>query len=52
VWCVRDAPYVDKDGKVWQRDKSEHGGPHWDVEDLKRGTHRNVDDDGMVIHGS
>lgn len=43
--------FVDKDGNIWTRDKSQHGGPHWDVE-LPNGKHLNVDDDGKIIGGS
>jgi hypothetical protein len=46
-----DGGFRDADGNIWQRDKSGHGGPHWDVQ-LPNGKHVNVDDNGKVIHGS
>jgi hypothetical protein len=40
----------DAKGNIWRRDKSGHGGPHWDVEHPD-GSHTNVDERGEVIHG-
>ncbi len=40
--------FVDESGNVWKRDKSGHGGPHWDVV-TKDGKHLNVNDEGDVI---
>ncbi len=42
--------FLDKYGNIWRRDKSKHGGEHWDVEHPD-GSHTNVDDDGEISHG-
>jgi RHS repeat-associated protein len=40
--------FKDANGNIWRRDKSAHGGPHWDVEHPD-GSHTNVDDTGKII---
>jgi RHS repeat-associated protein len=47
---THDGGFRDAQGNVWRRDKSGHGGPHWDVEHPD-GSHTNVDDEGKVISG-
>jgi hypothetical protein len=42
--------FLDIDGNRWERDKSGHGGPHWDVQH-RNGTHTNVDYRGRVRGG-
>jgi RHS repeat-associated protein len=39
--------FKDRNGNIWTRDKSGHGGPHWDVT-LPNGEHINVDDGGSI----
>jgi len=48
---VRGGGFKDKAGNIWRRDKSRHGGDHWDVE-LPNGDHLNVDDKGKITGGS
>jgi hypothetical protein len=46
----RGGGFLDIDGNLWLRDKSGHGGPHWDVQH-HNGTHTNVDYYGRVRGG-
>ncbi|TLM97831.1 hypothetical protein FDZ73_24410 [bacterium] len=44
---VRGGGFKDANGNIWKRDKSRHGGDHWDVTHPD-GSHTNVNDDGSV----
>jgi len=41
--------FRDAAGNIWRRDKSRHGGDHWDVTNPKTGKHKNVSDEGKII---
>jgi RHS repeat-associated protein len=47
---VRGGGYLDKDGNIWKRDPSAHGGEHWDVNHPDK-SHTNVYPDGEVHQG-
>ncbi len=46
---VNGGGFLDKFGNIWRRDKSQHGGPHWDVEHPD-GSHTNVYDQKMMTN--
>jgi hypothetical protein len=48
---IRRDGFEDLHGNRWGKDRSMHGGPHWDVQH-RDGTHTNVDFTGRVIGGT
>lgn len=49
-WNADKGGYVDRYGNVWVKDKSNHGGEHWDVQ-YPNGGYDNVYPDGKVREG-
>lgn len=49
-WDKEKKGWIDKWGNIWVKDKSEHGGKHWDVQ-YPNGGYDNVYEDGEVRAG-